>query len=108
MKESTSILPFIEDKREQLEDLCRKFTVARLEVFGSAADGTFDSSRSDLDFLVEFDPPTGSNAFHQFFGFQIALADLFGRKVDLVDSTAMSNPYFIESVNRYRKLLYAA
>ncbi len=48
------------------------------------------------------------NAFHQFFGFQIALAELFHRNVDLVDATAMRNPYFIESVNRSRKLLYAA
>lgn len=107
MSDSQSI-PMIECKRDSLEKLCRQFAVSRLEVFGSIADGEFDPARSDFDFLVEFDRLPGTNSFHQFFEFQIALADLFERKVDLVDATAMRNPYFIESVNRSRKLLYAA
>jgi hypothetical protein len=41
--------------REELRDLCRRFHVRRLDVFGSAARGDFDSARSDIDFLVEFD-----------------------------------------------------
>ena len=40
--------------REELRDLCRRFHVRRLEVFGSAARGDFDPARSDIDFLVEF------------------------------------------------------
>ena len=47
----------IADKREELAELCRRYDVARLEVFGSAARGTnFDPETSDADFLVEFDP----------------------------------------------------
>lgn len=108
MVDSSIIPPLVEAKREQLENLCREFSVLRLELFGSAADGTFDPQRSDLDFLVEFERSPRMNAFHQFFGFEIALSDLFERKIDLVAAKAMSNPYFIESVNRNRKLLYAA
>lgn len=108
MGDSTGFLSCIEDNRHRLERICRQFTVSRLEVFGSAVDGSFDPEHSDLDFLVEFSRPPGTNAFHQYFDLQFALADLFGRKVDLVDATAMRNPYFIESVNRSRKLLYAA
>ena len=49
--------------REELRDLCRRFHVRRLEVFGSAARGDFDPARSDLDFLVEFQPlPPGAYA----------------------------------------------
>ena len=102
------MLSVIDDKREQLEDLCREYSVTRLEVFGSAVDGSFDPERSDLDFLVEFARPTGTNAFHQFFGFQRALSELFHRKVDLVHPGSMRNPYFIESVNKSRTLVYAA
>lgn len=105
---STVILSFIEDKRGDIERLCRQFSVSRLELFGSAADGTFDPTRSDLDFLVEFDRSPHVNAFHQFFGFQRALADLFGRKVDLIEARAMRNPYFIQAVNESRTLIYAA
>jgi|SRR3989304_4519049 len=102
------MLPLIEAKRDELENLCRQFTVSRLEVFGSAADGSFDPEYSDLDFLVEFDRSSSMNAFHQFFGFQRSLAVLFGREVDLVDPAAMQNPYFIQAVNESRKLVYAA
>ena len=46
----------IEDKREPLNQLCKRFSVQRLELFGSASDGRFDRETSDLDFLVEFLP----------------------------------------------------
>ena len=102
------MIALLEDKREQLEKLCQEFSVSRLEAFGSATNAAFDPLHSDFDFLVEFNRSPTMNAFHQFFGFQLALADLFQRKIDLVDAKAMRNPYFIESVNRSRKLLYAA
>ena len=82
--------------------------MARLEVFGSAADGGFDDRRSDLDFLVEFaDLPLGER-FDTFFGLQRALAELFGRAVDLVEAGAPRNPYFIRRLNESRRLVYAA
>jgi Nucleotidyltransferase domain len=47
----------IKEKRDALAALCRRYGVARLEVFGSAArDAEFDASRSDVDFLVTFTP----------------------------------------------------
>ena len=46
----------IASHREELEELCRRFHVRRLDLFGSAASDGFDPARSDLDFLVEFDP----------------------------------------------------
>lgn len=46
----------IADKKEELAAICRRYGVARLDVFGSAARGTdFDPQTSDADFLVEFD-----------------------------------------------------
>jgi hypothetical protein len=102
------MVTLVQDKLEEIKTLCRQFHVRRLEVFGSAADGSFDPARSDIDFLVEFDRSPSRNAFHQFFGFQRALSDLFGRKVDLVEPEAMRNPYFIQAVNESRKLIYAA
>ncbi len=95
-------------KISELRSLCEQFGVAKLELFGSAATGEFDEAKSDLDFLVEFKCLESMNAFDQFFGFQIALEDLYERSIDLVDPTAMRNPYFIESVNRSRELLYVA
>jgi uncharacterized protein len=101
------VVAIIESKSQELERLCREYSVARLELFGSAADGTFDPKTSDLDFLVEFTHSSKRNAFHQYFDFLFALEELFERHVDLVHISAMKNPYFIESVNRSRTLVYA-
>lgn len=57
---------------------------------------------------VDLDPNGDPSLFHRYFGFNEALAKLFGRQVDLVMVGAMSNPYFIESVNQTRQLVYAA
>ena len=43
----------------ELQELCRRFHVLRLEVFGSATDARRFAG-SDLDFLVEFQPAFGS------------------------------------------------
>ena len=73
----------IAEKRGDLRDLCRRFGVARLDVFGSAARGSDFGAESDVDFLVEFRSPEDSVA--RFLEFRDALAALLGRPVDLVD-----------------------
>jgi predicted nucleotidyltransferase len=55
--------------RQELEDLCRRFHVRRLDLFGSATGNDFDPARSDLDFLVEFDRRAPEAlSFDTFFG----------------------------------------
>ena len=102
------MIELIEDKRNAIEALCRKYCVARLEVFGSAADGSFNPDTSDLDFLVEFLRVETMNVADQYFGLLEGLGMLFARRVDLVCASAMRNPYFIKAVSASRKPLYAA
>jgi predicted nucleotidyltransferase len=97
----------LEQHQAELEALCRRFQVRRLEVFGSAATGDF-GEESDLDFLVEFEPPAGPGYADRYFGLLEALEALFGRPVDLVVASAIKNPYFRESVEQTRAVLYAA
>lgn len=97
----------VEAHRDEVAVLCRHYGVARLEIFGSAATGAFDPDRSDIDFLIEFDD-NPKDLFKRYFGFKEALETRFGRGVDLVMTGAMRNPHFIESVNRTRRLVYAA
>ena len=96
------------DKREQLEVLCQRLQVRRLDVFGSAVRGDFDNERSDLDFLVEFAPKNFEGAADRFFGLMEGLEELFGRKVDLLDVDGVRNPYFIAEASKHRITLYAA
>ena len=50
------LLQLIEMRRRDIAELCRRFHVNRLEVFGSAARGSdFDPARSDVDLLVTYE-----------------------------------------------------
>ena len=103
------MIDLIEQRREQIEVLCRQFQVQRLEVFGSAADADrFDSNRSDVDFLVEFAPEGESHIAELYLDLIAALKDLMGREVDVVMTRAIRNPYFRQVVDRSRRTLYAA
>lgn len=99
----------IAEKRPELIALCRRYDVARLEVFGSAARGTdFDPSRSDADFLVEFRPESALPPLEQYFGLARALEALLGRPVDLVQPRAVKNPFMRASIDRSREVVYAS
>ncbi len=98
----------VEEKRAAVVDLCRRFQVRRLELFGSASGERFDPASSDLDFLVEFRDPTARGYADVYFGLAESLKELFHRDVDLVILSAVKNPYFLESIERSRTLLYAA
>lgn len=79
----------IAEKRREMNSLCRRHGVARLEVFGSAARaGDFDSDRSDADFLVTF-IPAARDDLAAFADFEEALEALLGRPVDLVEREAV-------------------
>ncbi len=100
--------PLIEQHRSQIEALCRKHGVKRLELFGSAARGDFDPARSDVDFFYEFADYTRPDIADHWFALQEDLESLLGAKVDLVSAKDAKNPYFLEVANRHRVTLYAA
>jgi predicted nucleotidyltransferase len=102
------VIPAIEEHRAELVDLCRRHHVLRLSLFGSATRDDFDPERSDLDFLVEFEPQPPGGYADSFFGLLESLESLFGRSVDLVVASAIRNPYFRQSVDQTKSLLYAA
>ena len=92
--------------QESLSNVCRRFRVERLYLFGSAADGRFDSERSDLDFLVSLKEQPHSEYADNYLGLAEALEKLFGRRVDLLTERSIRNPYFREAVFAARQLLY--
>ncbi len=100
--------PVIEEKLQELRELCRRFHVARLELFGSATTGKFDECDSDLDFVLEYLPEAKALYPDVYFQFKSELEVLFGRRVDLVMIHAIRNPYFREEVEETKVPLYAA
>lgn len=89
-----------------LSDICRRFRVERLYLFGSAVDDRFKSNRSDLDFLVTLKEQSPPEYADNYLGLADALERLFGRRADLVTEKSIRNPYFRETVFAGRGLLY--
>lgn len=98
--------PSFDLRQTELSALCRRHGVRRLDLFGSAATGTFDPACSDVDFLVEFNEDP-ARLFDRYFGLKESLEALYGRPVDLVTAGSLRNPYFIAAVNETRRLVYA-
>jgi len=92
--------------RPALEDLCRKFRVRRLNLFGSAATGTLDPARSDVDLLVEFEEMPPSAYAAAYFGLCAGMETLLGRPIDLVTEAALANPYLRRQIERERRALF--
>ena len=99
----------IERRRAAIGDLCRRYRVRRLDVFGSGARAEdFDPGRSDVDFLVEFDPADSELTLTTFFALRDALAAVLERPVDLVMASGIENPYVKAELERARESVYAA
>ncbi len=87
-----------------LGELCRRYGVRRLSVFGSRARGE-EGAGSDVDVLVEFEPE--SRVGLGFISLQDELTELFGRPVDLCTSGFLS-PHFRDRVVLEAVPLYEA
>ena len=98
----------VADHRSELAELCRRYRVARLELFGSAAGDRFDPARSDLDFLVEFLPLAANEHADAYFGLRESLEALYRRSIDLVMTKAIRNRYFLQQIKPTRTVMYAA
>lgn len=89
---------------ERLREVCERYGVASLEVFGSVARGE-DRLESDVDLLYVLKPD--ARLGFRLFDLEDELATLFGRPVDLVARKAI-NKYIREQVLAEAQPLYAA
>lgn len=97
----------ISENLSVLRNLCRRYKVNRLYAFGSVLTSKFNDD-SDVDIPVDFNEDIDHNNYaDNYFDFHSALRSLFGREVDLVDESAIRNPYFKEELEETKKLIYA-
>jgi len=108
MQNLDAMNPIISKNRTTLEALCRKYKVARLDVFGSATRDENPQPPRDVDFLVTFEACAPSEHYDRYFGLLEDLEALMDRKVDLVETSALKNPYFVQSIEQSRQQVYAA
>jgi len=80
-------------------DLCRRYGVRRLGLFGSVARGD-DRGDSDIDFLAEFESPKPDRMADRYFGFIEEASRRFGRPVQVLTPRMVRNPFLKRSMER--------
>ncbi|MFW6222576.1 MAG: nucleotidyltransferase family protein [Bacteroidota bacterium] len=99
----------IEQRKEELKNICERLKIRRLYAFGSAVTSDKFRENSDIDFLISFDDKISPEEYSEnYFQLQYKLRELFNREIDIITERSLSNPYFIESVNKNKVLIYEA
>ena len=88
-----------------IEAACTRFGVKRLEVFGSSSREN-SVKQNDVDLLVEFNHLLSKGISNRYFGLLEELISIFNCPVDLVEVSAIQNPYFKQSIENDRKVVY--
>lgn len=101
------MVKFIENYKDQLNRLCKRYDIKTMYLFGSATNNDLKDF-SDIDLLISFKDIPFDKYTDNYFELHEELEKLFNRQVDLVTERSLSNPYFIESVEQSKQLLYAA
>ena len=90
--------------KRQIERICKSLSVRRLDLVGSAARDDFQPDKSDIDVLVDF--KGSERLFERYFDLKQQLELCFGRRVDIIQSTALKNPFVIKTINQDRIAVY--
>lgn len=85
--------------------LCQSHKVKSLYAFGSVLTDHF-TPESDIDLIVDFSTIDVEDYADNYFDLKFSLQDVFKRSVDLLEEKAIKNPYFRQSVNQQRQLIY--
>jgi uncharacterized protein len=102
------MIPLLEENREKIAEICRAHHVRRLSVFGSAVRDDFDPQRSDVDFLVEFEPGFIAGYAKNYLSLESSLNAILKRRVDVVSEEGIRNPFLRKSIDADKRGLYAA
>jgi uncharacterized protein len=101
MKEAKINIP-----KDQIKDFCLKWKIKEFALFGSVLRDDFRPD-SDIDVLVTF-APSGGITFDNRIEMQDELAEIFGRKIDLVEKEVIRNPFRRHNILTTREVVYAA
>lgn len=94
-----------EEHIKKLKNLCDKYHVEKMYLFGSALTPNFNA-KSDIDFLVKFKQIDLAEYFDNYMNFKENLKKLFGREIDLVEEQTLKNPILINSIDKNKTLVY--
>lgn len=93
---------------KDIQNICQALKIKRLYAFGSSVKGNFNKD-SDIDFLISFFDDISTEEYSDnYFELHYKLRELLHKEVDIVTERSLSNPYFIESIDESKELIYEA
>ncbi len=98
---------YLDNYLNQIIGLCKKHKVRNLFVFGSVLTENF-TNNSDIDLIIDININDPIEYAENYFNFKFTLEDLLNRKIDLLEQKALKNKYFIENIDKTKKVIYAA
>lgn len=89
-----------------IPDFCRRWQIREFALFGSVLRPDF-GPRSDVDVLITFEPGAEWSLLDMG-QMRVELGEMFGREVDVLEESAIRNPYMLASVQGAKRVVYAA
>ena len=96
---------YLETYKDSIQDLCKKYNVNSLYVFGSVLTDRFND-KSDIDMIVSFKKIPLESYADNYFDLKFKLQDMLQRPIDLLEEQAIKNPYFLQNINKNKQLIY--
>ena len=96
---------YLDRYKNNLLLLCKKHNVKTLYAFGSVLTERFGND-SDVDMIVDFKRMPLKVYSDNYYSFKFSLEDMLSRPVDLIEYKAIRNPFFLENINKHKKLIY--
>lgn len=92
--------------QERVINFCHKWKICEFSLFGSVLRDDFRPD-SDVDVLVSFEPDMPWSLW-DFIDMRDELCEMFGRDVDLLEKSALRNPFRRHEILTTRQVIYAA
>ena len=96
---------YLETYQDIIRDLCKKYNVNSLYAFGSVLTDRFND-KSDIDMIVSFKKIPLESYVDNYFDLKFTLQDVLQRPVDLLEEQAIKNPFFLQNINKNKRLIY--
>jgi len=89
-----------------LKEIFSNHKVNKAYFFGSICGDHF-TNQSDVDFLISFDSNLNPIEYGDlYFSLLTTLRNFLQRDIDIVTELSLKNPYFINQLNRSKKVIY--
>ena len=95
----------LDNYTSEIFKLCESHKVKSLYAFGSVLNDKFNEE-SDIDLVVDFQQLDVLEYADNYFNLKFSLEEILKRPIDLLEEKAIKNPYFRQSLNQQRQLVY--